>query len=332
MVKLPRTVTFWVRGLPLLLVLALCISSTAHAAPPSPNQRILYSPASQNVVSTPEPGPPPDYAEPNWDFLFAFRFTVGEELHALNFNSGYPDSIDNDFFVFAAHSGATYTCETDHLGGGANTNLILYGPTHSLINGNDDVDAGAGLVNSRVTFTSDYEGDTFVLVGYKPDAVNPLLHPGYLTYSLRCTEHAAPAESPAPHAEPVPAVEEDHAEPVHFEYRLLSAPTPVAPQTPTPLSVLQVQILIGYDENANGVLDLHEGVEGLSVRVVDALTNRELAHGFTDSQGALSAIVTAGSEVRVLVPFLSAGRTFRPGTPVTWQLLIPPGNQPGLIP
>ncbi len=287
------------------------------------------------ATATPEPGPPPDYAEPNWDFALAYRFAAGDELHNLNFNSGYPGAVDNDFYVFTAQPGVTYTCETGNLGGGVDTNLILYGPTRSLIAGNDDVAAAAGLVNSRVTFTSNYQGDTYVLVGYKADQIAPGVPPGNLTYSLRCLEYQPPTPTPPPasrgglpggaHSSPTPQA-------VRFDFELLSTPPPVATPTPRPLNVLRIQVLVGYDENANGVLDLHEGVEGLSVRVVDALSNRELAHGFTDSQGALSATVVAEGEVRVLVPFLSAGRAFRPGAPVTWQLLIPAGNQPGLIP
>lgn len=281
-------------------------------------------------TATPEPSfhPVPDNAEPNWDFDHAYRFLAGDELFGLNFNPTETGAVDNDFFVFAALPGRTYTCETRNLVG-VDTNLIVYGPTQSLIGGSDDVDLRAGLVNSRLSFTPNYEDDTFVLVGYKQLPVDLAT----ASYSLTCYVEDSPtaSTSSAPdtnhvctaHATPVP---------IPFSFTLLSEPTRQPTPTLTPVTVTRIQIIIGYDENANGVLDLPEGVSDLSVRVVDTLTNRQLAHGFTDIQGTLSFIVVTDNEVRVLVPFLSAAREFRPGPPVTWELLIPPGNQPGLIP
>ena len=93
-----------------------------------------------------------------------------------------------------------------------------------------------------------------------------------------------------------------------------------------------VDVLVGYDRNANDEIEPGEGVEGLSVRVIDAATNRELSHGFTGAGGALRFIIATANPIRVVIPFLGATKDFRPGSPAQWTLLIPSVSIPGLIP
>ena len=132
-----------------------------------------------------DPGGPPDLAEPNYDFSHAYRINPSDRLTGLNFNSGHPGAIDNDFFVMAVRARVTYTCRTEDLAQDVDTNMILY---HSadfsdLIGGNDDEDAQLGLVNSQVTFTARSDTDVFILVGYKPEYVRFI---GRGTYTLLC--------------------------------------------------------------------------------------------------------------------------------------------------
>lgn len=343
-----RTIrTIWLSGVIVITLLFLVVVKPAAAQPvtfdaqaPLPTAtlttvpgyiRYLAVPGSTDDAITPSPQSndgSPDYAEPNWDFDRAYRSEAGDELTGLNFIPTEPGAIDNDFFVFAARPGVTYVCETRDLVG-VDTNLIAYGPTLSLIGGNDDVDLLAGRVNSRLTFTPNYAGDTFVLVGYKKSPIDLAT----ASYSLSCfVEETAAVSTPPPPASSRVCTASATPQPVQFSFTLLSEPTRQPTPPPTPLTATHIQVIVGYDENANGVLDLPEGVWGLSVRVVDTLTNRQLAQGFTDSQGTLSFIVITENEVRVLVPFLSAAREFRAGPPITWELLIPAGNQPGLIP
>jgi len=58
-----------------------------------------------------------------------------------------------------------------------------------------------------------------------------------------------------------------------------------ATSTPRPLQPLNIEVTIYYDANNNRAPDMSEGVAGVSVRVLDAASNRLLAQTFTDNQG-----------------------------------------------
>ncbi len=278
---------------------------------------------------TPNQGGGPDYAEPNYDFTTAYRIAPGQALTGLNFNSGQPGAIDNDFFVMAVRPSVTYTCRTYDLGPGVDTNMILYNSASQsdVIGGNDDVNTQAGQINSQVTFTSSKEGDMYVLVGYKYADPN-IRQPGNATYSLTCVA-AAPTATPAVSNGSgggwPPAV-------TPMSIQLISQPESSPTPTLAPVIPQTVDVLVGYDRNRNGQIDPSEGVSGLSVRVIDAEANRELSHGFTDSSGTVRfTLVTAGS-IRVVIPFLGAAQDFRAGGPAQWTILIPAASAPGLIP
>jgi hypothetical protein len=99
---------------------------------------------------------------------------------------------------------------------------------------------------------------------------------------------------------------------------------PLVPQT--------IDVLVGYDRNDNGQVDPTEGVRGLSVRVIDTVTNTELSSGLTDERGTVRFQLVGNGAVRAVIPFLGATEEFRAGSPVQWTLLIPAANAPGLIP
>ncbi|MDX1992948.1 MAG: hypothetical protein SF029_11180 [bacterium] len=117
---------------------------------------------------------------------------------------------------------------------------------------------------------------------------------------------------------------------------LISAPPTIqATATAVPPRVVQVSIIIAYDENGNDEVDPAEGVNGISVRVVEVGTNRVLTQAFTDNSGYGQLQVVTSAPSRVVVPYFGqtwAVPTGRAGGEVRFTLLLTPGNQPGLIP
>ncbi len=116
---------------------------------------------------------------------------------------------------------------------------------------------------------------------------------------------------------------------------LAAPPSPQPTATEIPIQVVSVSIVMGYDENANGVLDVSEGVRGISVRLVEMGTNNVLAHTFTDERGFAQLQASTNSPVLLVVPYFGESWTVQPhgsGTTETFTLLLSPGNQPGLIP
>ncbi len=112
-------------------------------------------------------------------------------------------------------------------------------------------------------------------------------------------------------------------------------PTPRPTVTPAPPSIITVAVVIAYDENGNKAVDPAEGVAGISVRIVEAATNRAIAQGFTDASGFAQLQVVTSAQARVVVPYFGkvwAIPASRNGATARFTLLLTPGNQPGLIP
>jgi len=117
---------------------------------------------------------------------------------------------------------------------------------------------------------------------------------------------------------------------------LVSAPpTAQATWTPIPPRVLAATVIIAYDENGNRTVDPAEGVQGISVRVVETHSNRVIASGYTDARGYIDFELVTDVPARIVVPYfgetweLERGNTnSRPAH----TLILTPGNQPGLIP
>ena len=116
---------------------------------------------------------------------------------------------------------------------------------------------------------------------------------------------------------------------------LLFAPATLQPTpSPIPPQEREISLVIAYDENGNRAVDPSEGVAGISVRVIEAGTNREIAQAYTDRQGYARLRVVTSSAVRVVVPYF--GQVWDIPARSTGQshftLLLTPGTQPGLIP
>ena len=119
------------------------------------------------------------------------------------------------------------------------------------------------------------------------------------------------------------------------EVERVSAPaTPVPLATPLPLRPVQVRLVIAWDENLNRAVDPAEGVAGLPVRLVLVGSNQVIATAFTDERGFAQIEAVPEGDVRLVVPYLGKVWEVRRGGngPVSFSLLLPPVNLPGLIP
>ncbi|MBN1310689.1 MAG: hypothetical protein JXB30_04650 [Anaerolineae bacterium] len=304
--------------------------------PPTPTATptLTPTPTTPALTPTPEMGGAPDYAEPNYDFAHAYRIAVGDRLEGLNFNSGMAGAKDNDFFVMPVRAGVRYVCQTEDLGPALDTNIIVYrsADSNDWIGGSDDVDTQSEAINSQLVFVGPHDGDVYVLVGYKFPDPSDIRYPGQATYTFSCNA-SLPTPTPVPYVAGAGGGSVNstpHATPLSIA--MFSRPTLLPSPTSAPIGMLSITLLIGYDKNNNKEVDPNEGVVGLSVRVVNATTNTQLAHGFTDLSGGASFHVPTNNTIQVVVPFLSMARDFRPGSDANWMILIPPANAPGLIP
>lgn len=147
-----------------------------------------------------------------------------------------------------------------------------------------------------------------------------------LTYRSNPSAAVTPAASFPPSPEPQPA----------RRVELIQGPPTIQPTaTPAPPTNITVAVLIAYDENANRSVDPAEGVRGIPIRLVDVATNRALALAFTDESGYARLQIQTNAQVSLVVPYFgqSWDVSRRWGSSdSTYTLLLPAGNQPGLIP
>jgi hypothetical protein len=147
-----------------------------------------------------------------------------------------------------------------------------------------------------------------------------------LIYRANPSSVAVLSESVTPTPQPHPA----------RRIELIQGPPAIQP-TPTdaPPALVTVAVLIAYDENANRSVDPAEGVRGIPVRLVDVATNRVLAQAFTDDSGYARIHTQTNARVSLVVPYFGqswdVSRRWG-GSDATYTLLLPAGNQPGLIP
>jgi hypothetical protein len=140
---------------------------------------------------------------------------------------------------------------------------------------------------------------------------------------------------PVPTVHPAEAVENTRRDVV--DITLLSAPTTPQPTpTPIPQALITVDVVIAYDLNRNDSADPNEGIQSMSVRMLDAATNRPLAAGLTDERGFVTLQALTANSVIVVVPYLSETFNVRAARgraqTARWTLLLEAGTQPGLIP
>jgi hypothetical protein len=146
-----------------------------------------------------------------------------------------------------------------------------------------------------------------------------------LTYHSSPSAVLTPAASFTPSPEPHPA----------RRIELIQGPPAIQPTaTDAPPELVTVAVLIAYDENANRSVDPAEGVRGIPVRLVDVATNRALAQAFTDESGYARIQLRTNAQVSLVVPYFGQSWEVsrRWGGDSTYTLLLPAGNQPGLIP
>jgi hypothetical protein len=116
---------------------------------------------------------------------------------------------------------------------------------------------------------------------------------------------------------------------------LIQGPPAIQPTaTDAPPAILTVAVLIAYDENVNRSVDPAEGVRGIPVRIVDITTNRVLAQAFTDDSGYARIQIQTNARLSLVVPYFGQSWDIRGNrsTESAFTLLLPAGNQPGLIP
>ncbi len=283
------------------------------------------------IVPTPTSFPgTADRLEYNGSFDYASLIAPGTKIDGLNFvpinPSSSPDT-DNDYFKLPVKQGVFYTCETDDLGGGADTNIIVYNGDRVGIGGNDDISAderSKGNFRSRFSWLSSYTGNAYVLVGQ----VNPTgaSESGGRTYSLRCTIGLPNTPTPRPTSTPFPGSGQPYVPPTPLPPEPTPTPFPtnrpaqnlvfrpvdpgrLAVATPTPQPpprAVTIDLAVFLDINKNLADDLNEGVGGVSIRVADEQSGAPLAQVMTDPSGRARISVLNEGPVRLSVPLFGA--------------------------
>jgi hypothetical protein len=140
--------------------------------------------------------------------------------------------------------------------------------------------------------------------------------------------------TPTPSATPS-AIPSYTPTPAPAQVQLVAGPPTLQPTaTDVPPSLVTASLVIAYDENGNHAVDPAEGVQGISARFVTVGTNQVVASGFTNAEGFVHLEALSTVSLRLVVPYfgkvwdVSAGR----GAEARFTLILPPGNQPGLIP
>jgi len=322
---------------------------------PAPTPTLTATP---RPPGTPQPTsePPPtntplpelfDAYEPNYDFATAANIGVNQVIK-LNFHifpPGHP-GVDNDFFRLYVKVGQELLIETTELAPGVDTNLILYREdTTRIIGGNDD--CGPGELRSCLTWSPDYTGLAYILVGPVGLMTPKGISAEALGYTLRVTDLAG---QPTPIPEPVygaprhlrqdlpwpqtpPAMPEEVMPEPALEPEIRVQTFSLAPPTPTPLPLqpIVVQLTVYYDENDNQAPDINEGVIGINMQILDSLTNRVLGQAFTNTEGHATLFVSATQEIRLTVPYLGYSQAVKsPGG--QFEIRIPALHLPSLIP
>ena len=203
--------------------------------------------------------------------------------------------------------------------------MILYDQNKNGLGGNDD--KAPGDFGSKVTWTSNYTGWLFVLVG-------PVAPPEYsvshlYTYDVVCAETVAtPTPPPVPTRTPpsgglqpnpptptsIPSPSPSVTVPPVTVVAVTPTPTPVVIvivplPTSTPVVVtgheVNIDITVYFDANLNYVAELAEGVENMGVAIYDNMTGELLAFGSTNEAGMIrfGPLVVPGT-LRISIPFL----------------------------
>ena len=194
------------------------------------------------------------------------------------------------------------------------------------------VDAYSAEAHFTCTDTFPVEAGSHTLLVRNTGERNPASSDTMLALDAVLTYHSRPSAVITPAASSTPTVEPRPARRVE----LIQGPPAIQPTaTGAPPELVTVAVLIAYDENANRSVDPAEGVRGIPVRLVDVATNRALAQAFTDESGYARIQLRTNTQVSLVVPYFgqSWDVSRRWGSSdSTFTLLLPAGNQPGLIP
>ena len=303
------------------------------------------------VTPTPAPTAYPagaDKFEYNGDFNSATLIAPGVKVDGLNFVPFQPyssDVPDNDFFRLPVKQGIYYTCETQDLSAGTDTNIIVFSApdTNSGLGGSDDLsleDTQRGNFRSRFSWLATYSGFSYILVG-EPAANQPKPNEATSrTYSLLCsvglpatptpTVNPNPPTATPPPPPPTPVVpptpEPTARTPINLVVQpvIASAAQATIAPTPTPrILVIEVQTFV--DLNGNGQLDpgSKEGIAGTSVRLYDAQTSTPLGQAYTDGDGKVRFSINNEGPVQVSVPVFGY-LTNISDSPATIRIGLPP--------
>lgn len=280
-----------------------------------------------------------DKYEYNGDFDNASLIASGAAADA-NFVPYRPvdnSTVDNDFYRLNVKENLYYTCETQKLGAGVDTNIIVYDQNRNGIGGNDDIskdERAKGNFASRFSWLSRYTGIVYILVGEvnPPKANESSSH----TYSLICNVGLPVTPTPDPaatqNAPPVssgpkdapPALPTTTFTPI-IASTVTPTPAPVVSQslivkpiirsTPTPAQPVSTartanaNVQIYNDRNRNKTADGGEGIANVSVWLIDDASGSPLAQGFTDADGRVRLNATTEGNVRLSVPLFGYAQT-----------------------
>jgi hypothetical protein len=123
-------------------------------------------------------------------------------------------------------------------------------------------------------------------------------------------------------------------------FDLVTMPQQVPTSEPAREIVISVDVVAFYDKNANGTADANEGIQNLSVRVLDQVSNRVVASSLTDVSGFAHIQVISSHDLLLVIPLLGRSREIsvsRGGRRESflqdqWLVLVEPINIPALIP
>jgi hypothetical protein len=204
------------------------------------------------------------------------------------FRSFAPDQ-DVDYILYHIKPGITQI-QTANLTGAADTFIELYDVQTEELLGRDD-DSGTGLA-SRIAFTTDREQDVLIVITNKA-----LGYGEGVLYDVEIIPQAnftptptvPPTQTPRPIDTPIPQTTERPTQtplPTYTPYPTMTpAPTRAVPRlTPTPTTLFSLRVEVFTDADADGILDIGEGVHNVMVDVNSL--DRASAHvqsGYTEN-------------------------------------------------
>lgn len=272
---------------------------TATPKPPEPTKTPVPKPVTE------------DEAEPN-NHAGEAKDIVGGTTYRYLLPSG-----DLDYYRFFIEEGVVYRCDTYPTGVDTVMAILDQNQTTFIENNNRKPSDIGSTAEWRATYT----GYVFVMVrGVVGDG----------DYDLICTG-VEPTPVPsgggggsAPTTEPT-VIPTMTPTPANLTARFLSQVNP----TPTLSLITTVNVRVVYDANNDGVGDLSEGVENISVRAVQGGVS--VAWALTDKHGE-ATLTISGDVERVIIPLIGWDQSVKLGDVNDAVVLIPPVKLPVVIP